>query len=93
MIDKEQVKHIASLARLVVNEEEVAVFTKQIGSILHYVETLSSADTVGVEPMVSVSPRRDPLRNDDVQTSMGREMILRNGPNVKDGCFAVPKMM
>jgi aspartyl-tRNA(Asn)/glutamyl-tRNA(Gln) amidotransferase subunit C len=93
MIDKEQVKHIASLARLVVTEEEVAVFTKQIGSILHYVEALSAADTDGVDPMVSVSPRNDPLRNDEVLASMGREALLRNGPNVKDDCFAVPKMM
>jgi aspartyl-tRNA(Asn)/glutamyl-tRNA(Gln) amidotransferase subunit C len=93
MMDKETVQHIASLARLVVTEEEISVFTKQIGSILHYVETLSAADTAGVEPMASVSPRHDPLRDDEVQASMPREKLLQNGPDIKNDCFAVPKMM
>ena len=93
MIDKEQVKHIAQLARLVVTEEEIAVFTKQIGSVLEYVETLSSADTDGVEPMASVSPRHDPLRDDEIRDSLPREELLQNGPDVKGGYFAVPKVI
>ena len=93
MIDNEQVKHIARLARLVVTEEEIAVFTKQIGSILEYVETLSSADTAGVEPMASASPRHDPLRNDEIHDSLPREGLLQNGPNVKSGYFAVPQVI
>lgn len=93
MIDNEQIKHIAKLARLVVTEEEMVVFTKQIGSILEYVETLSSADTDGVEPMASVSPRHDPLRNDEIRDSLPREELLQNGPNVKNGYFAVPKVI
>ena len=90
MIDKERVTHIARLARLVVTEEETAVFTRQIGSILQYVETLSAADTDGVEPMACVSPPRDPLRNDEARASMPREKLLQNGPDVKNGYFAVP---
>jgi aspartyl-tRNA(Asn)/glutamyl-tRNA(Gln) amidotransferase subunit C len=93
MIDKEQVKHIAKLARLVVTEEERAVFTKQIGSILEYVETLSIADTAGVEPMAAVPPLHDPLRNDELCDSLPREELLRNGPHVKNGYFVVPKVI
>jgi aspartyl-tRNA(Asn)/glutamyl-tRNA(Gln) amidotransferase subunit C len=93
MIDNAQVKHIARLARLVVTDEEATVFTRQIGSILTYVETLSAADTDGVEPMVSVSSRPDTLRNDEATASMPREKLLQNGPRTTDGCFAVPQVI
>jgi aspartyl-tRNA(Asn)/glutamyl-tRNA(Gln) amidotransferase subunit C len=93
VIEKDQVKHIAQLARLVVTEEETRVFAKQIGSVLEYVKKLNTVDTGGIEPTASVSPGRDPLRGDTVQASMPREKLLKNGPSVKKGCFAVPRVI
>jgi aspartyl-tRNA(Asn)/glutamyl-tRNA(Gln) amidotransferase subunit C len=93
MIDTEKVKYIARLSRLVVTEEEARVFTKQIGAILTYVEQLGSVETDGVEPTAFVSPRHDPLRNDVLQGSMPRNELLRNGPCVKNGYFAVPRVI
>jgi aspartyl-tRNA(Asn)/glutamyl-tRNA(Gln) amidotransferase subunit C len=93
MIEREQVKHIAQLARLVVTDEEIESFTKQIGSILEYVEKLNTVDTSGIEPTDDVAPGRDPHRNDEVQGSMPLEKLLQNGPCVKKGYFAVPRVI
>jgi aspartyl-tRNA(Asn)/glutamyl-tRNA(Gln) amidotransferase subunit C len=93
MIDTEQVKHIAQLARLVVTDEEARLFTKQLGSILEYVEKLNTVDTTGIELSAYASPRHDPLRNDELQGSIPSEKLLQNGPVVKKGCFAVPRVI
>jgi aspartyl/glutamyl-tRNA(Asn/Gln) amidotransferase, C subunit len=93
MIDREHVKHIASLARLALSEKEIEMFTGQLGSILQYADQLGKVDTANVEPTSFVSPRRDPLRDDAVQPSLPREKLLQNGPRVKNGHFAVPKVI
>jgi aspartyl-tRNA(Asn)/glutamyl-tRNA(Gln) amidotransferase subunit C len=92
VIDKQHVRHIAKLARLIVTEQESELFAMQIGSILEYIDQLNSIDTRTIEPTAYVSPRHDPLRNDEEQKPMPREDLLLNGPCVKNGYFAVPKV-
>ena len=93
MLDKEQVKHVARLARLAVSEEEIETFTGQLGAVLHYADHLNAVDTTNVEPTAFVSPEHDPLRSDTEKPSLPREELLRNGPSVKNGYFAVPKVI
>jgi aspartyl-tRNA(Asn)/glutamyl-tRNA(Gln) amidotransferase subunit C len=93
MITSEQVKHIAKLARCAITKQEIESFTRQIDAVLAYVEKLDTVDTAHVEPMAYVSRRRDSLRNDEEQGSIPREKLLRNGPNIKNGYFAVPQVM
>ena len=93
MLDKEQVKHVARLARLAVSEEEIETFTGQLGAVLHYADHLNAVDTTNVEPTSFVSPGHDPLRTDTEKPSLPREELLRNGPSVKNGYFAVPKVI
>lgn len=93
MIDRDLVQHIASLARLALSEKEIEMFTEQLGSILQYADQLGTVDTGNVEPASFVSPLRDPLRDDVVQPSLPKEELMRNGPRVKNGHFAVPKVI
>ncbi|MGB7568744.1 MAG: Asp-tRNA(Asn)/Glu-tRNA(Gln) amidotransferase subunit GatC [Chitinivibrionales bacterium] len=93
MINREHVKHIAELARLALSEKEVEMFTGQLDSVLQYSDQLNKVDTADVEPTSFVSPERDPLRDDVIQPSLPREKLLQNGPNVKKGHFAVPKVI
>jgi aspartyl-tRNA(Asn)/glutamyl-tRNA(Gln) amidotransferase subunit C len=93
MIDREHIKHIADLARLSLSEKEIGLFTGQLGSILQYADQLGTVDTANVEPTSFVSPRRDPLRDDVERPSLPREKLLQNGPLVKKGHFAVPKVI
>jgi aspartyl-tRNA(Asn)/glutamyl-tRNA(Gln) amidotransferase subunit C len=93
MIERKDVLHIAALARLTLSENEVEGMTKQLDSILDYINLLDSADTSGVEASAHMQPEHDPLRHDETTSSLQHEEILQNGPSVKKGHFAVPKVI
>jgi aspartyl-tRNA(Asn)/glutamyl-tRNA(Gln) amidotransferase subunit C len=93
MIDRGQVLKIAKLARLKLSETEVASFTKQLGSIFDFVKQLERVDTGNVEPTCFVELSRDTLRDDAEKPSLSQEEALRNGPKVKKGFFAIPKVI
>ena len=93
VIDKKSVEHIAHLARLELSEEEIDRFTGELGSILEYVRQLDKADTENVEPTSFMVPEHNPLREDVTQESLNKDQILQNGPDVKKGFFAVPKVI
>jgi aspartyl-tRNA(Asn)/glutamyl-tRNA(Gln) amidotransferase subunit C len=93
MITKEEVLKTAKLARLELSETEIAGFTVQLGAILGYVDQLSAAGGAGVEPTCFVAPSHDPLRDDAETPSLPAGSLLANGPSVKKGHFAVPKVI
>ncbi|MBN2188546.1 MAG: Asp-tRNA(Asn)/Glu-tRNA(Gln) amidotransferase subunit GatC, partial [Chitinispirillaceae bacterium] len=93
MIDREQVLKTAQLARLKLSEKETADFTGQLGAIIDFVKQLDGVDTAGVEPTCFVEPPHDPTRADAERPSLTQEETLRNGPKVKQGFFAVPKVI
>jgi aspartyl-tRNA(Asn)/glutamyl-tRNA(Gln) amidotransferase subunit C len=93
MIDREQVLRVAELARLKISEEEVTKFTVQLGSIIEFVEQLKSVDTSDVEPTCFVEPLHDPTRPDVEKPSLSQDELLKNGPKVKNGFFAIPKVI
>jgi len=93
MIDRDQVLHVAKLARLELSEEEIAGFTTQLGSILGHINQLNEIDVDGVDPTCFVEPQHDPLRSDEEVPSLSPEAALANGPSVKKGHFAVPKVI
>jgi aspartyl-tRNA(Asn)/glutamyl-tRNA(Gln) amidotransferase subunit C len=92
-ITREQVEHVAKLARLALSDEEQALFSRQLSSILTYVETLNRVDTSQVEPTSHVIPIQNVLREDDVNASLPREAALANAPDSDQGCFRVPKII
>jgi aspartyl-tRNA(Asn)/glutamyl-tRNA(Gln) amidotransferase subunit C len=93
MITREQILKIAKLGKLKLTETEIENFTGQLGSILEFVEQLDRVDTKGVEPTCFMEPPHDPLRDDTEKPSLTPEEILQNGPKVKNGFFAVPKVI
>jgi aspartyl-tRNA(Asn)/glutamyl-tRNA(Gln) amidotransferase subunit C len=93
MINKDVVKHIADLSRLSLSDTEVESYSRQLGSILSYVEHLDKVDTSGVEPTAFIAPAHDPLRDDTETPSLSPEELLANGPKVALGHFAVPKII
>ncbi len=93
MISRSDVEYIASLARLELREEEIESLTQELGSILTYIEQLNQADVSDVEPTCFVSPEHDPYRDDEARPSLSINRVLQNGPSVKKGFFAVPKVI
>ncbi len=92
-ITKEQVEHVARLARLEVSEDEKAMFARQLSGILTYMDQLKELDTKGVEPTATVLPTDNIFRDDDVRPSLPQEKALANAPDQTDGFFRVPKIL
>ncbi|HEV8243028.1 MAG TPA: Asp-tRNA(Asn)/Glu-tRNA(Gln) amidotransferase subunit GatC [Nitrospirales bacterium] len=92
-ITKEQVEHVARLARLEVSEDEKAMFARQLSGILTYMDQLKELDTKGVEPTATVLPTDNVFRDDNVRPSLTQERALANAPDQADGFFRVPKIL
>lgn len=92
-ITKEQVKHVAHLARLTFTEEEIEMFTKQLGDIINFAEQLNELDTDQVEETTHVEDITNVLREDLVRDWLTREDALRNAPDQQDGQVKVPAVL
>ncbi|MFW6264785.1 MAG: Asp-tRNA(Asn)/Glu-tRNA(Gln) amidotransferase subunit GatC [Bacillota bacterium] len=93
MIAREDVKYIANLSSLKIDDSDVDTFTKQIADILDYFEKLDELDTDKVVPTAYTVPMKNVLRKDIVEPSMDRDKVLANAPDKKAGQFRVPKIM
>ncbi|MFZ4453494.1 Asp-tRNA(Asn)/Glu-tRNA(Gln) amidotransferase subunit GatC [Salibacterium aidingense] len=92
-ITKEQVRHVAHLARLSVTEEEAATFTEQLDAIIEFAEQLNELETENVEPTTHVLDIHNVLRKDEQRPSLDREEALKNAPDQEDGQVKVPSVL
>jgi len=92
-LTREDVLHVAQLARLSLKPEEVDLFTRQLNDILGYMEKLQEADTAGVPPLAHVAPLANVFREDAVKTGLDRELSLQNAPGREEGSFVVPRII
>jgi aspartyl-tRNA(Asn)/glutamyl-tRNA(Gln) amidotransferase subunit C len=92
-ITKEEVVHVAKLARLNLDEEAIGLYTKQLGDILAYMETLNRVDTKDVPPTSHAIFINNAFRDDDVKASISVDRALGNAPESEDGSFVVPKVI
>ncbi|MFD2924616.1 Asp-tRNA(Asn)/Glu-tRNA(Gln) amidotransferase subunit GatC [Halobacillus naozhouensis] len=92
-ISKDEVKHVAHLARLSINEEEADMFTKQLDDIIMYAEQLNELDTDGVEPTTHVLDLQNVMRKDEPKKWITKEEALKNAPDKQDGQFKVPSIL
>jgi aspartyl-tRNA(Asn)/glutamyl-tRNA(Gln) amidotransferase subunit C len=90
MIDREQVLHVARLARLRLSEAEVERMSSELSSILDHIEKISELDLENVEPTSHVVEVENVLRADEPRESWPRERILDPAPDAADGGFRVP---
>ncbi|SDX97200.1 aspartyl-tRNA(Asn)/glutamyl-tRNA(Gln) amidotransferase subunit C [Evansella caseinilytica] len=92
-ITKNQVKHVANLARLEFSEKEMEVFAKQLDDIIGYAEQLNELDTTNVKPTSHVLDISNVLRADEVRQSLSNEAALKNAPDQADGQVKVPSVL
>lgn len=90
MIDRDQVLHVARLARLELSEEEVERMSRELSTILAHVERIGELDLEGVEPTSHVVALENVLRADEPRPSWPRERILEAAPDPAEGAFRVP---
>ena len=92
-VDAKTVKRIGSLARIRIEENEVAAYQEELNAILGFVEQLNEIDVEGVVPMTSVTPMTLRLRDDVVSDGDYAEKIVVNAPLSEDNFFMVPKVI
>lgn len=92
-ISKEEVLHVAHLARLNIEDESVDALAGQVGKILEYVDMLNQVDTDGVAPTTHAIFLTNAFREDCEAAHMDREKALANAPDRQDGNFLVPRVI
>jgi aspartyl-tRNA(Asn)/glutamyl-tRNA(Gln) amidotransferase subunit C len=90
VIDREQVLHVARLARLRLAEEEIERMSRELSSVLDHIEKISELDLDGVVPTSHVVEVDNVLRADEPRPSWPKEHVLENAPDVAAGGFRVP---
>ncbi len=90
MIDRDQVLHVARLARLELSEAELDKMAGELSGILDHVERMNELDLEGVEPTTHVVQLENVLRADEPRPSWPREEILEPAPDPDEGAFRVP---
>ena len=92
-INSEEVRELAALARLRLDEAEIDRMTHELDGILGYIETVKNLPTADVEPMTHAVPFDCPMREDVSGQSLTVEEALQNAPRRRDGSFEVPRIL
>lgn len=92
-LDEVQVRHVAKLSRLKLNDQDISRYSGQLMGILDYVKQLSEVNVDGVEPMAHPLPLSNVLREDVVDPSLPVDKALENAPGRDGPYFTVPKVL
>ena len=90
MIDRDQVLHVARLARLRLEEDEIDRMSRELSGVLDHIEKISELDLEGVTPTSHVVEVENVLRPDEPRPSLPRERVLAYAPDAAGGGFRVP---
>lgn len=92
-IAPDQVRHVAKLARLALDDAALDRFAPQLESILGYIAQIGEVDVANVEPMAHALPISNVLREDVVGPSLPLDKVLQNAPESDGPFFKVPKII
>jgi len=92
-ITTDEVRHVAYLARLKVDEEELGKMTEQLNNILSYMDKLNELDTSGLEPMAHALPLNNAFREDTAESLFESDETMANAPQRDKAFFLVPRVI
>ena len=92
-IDKDTVKHIAKLARISLDEKKINSLSKDLSSIMEFIEKLNELNTEKTVPLTSIINASLRTRKDEVSDDKIRDQILKNSPEKNEEFFVVPKVI
>ena len=92
-ITRADVQHVARLARLGLDDEEMDLLAAELDHILDAMQALRQLDTSAIPPTAQVIPLRNVMRDDAVRPSWPLDDIVRNAPAMRDGQFLVPPVL
>jgi aspartyl-tRNA(Asn)/glutamyl-tRNA(Gln) amidotransferase subunit C len=92
-ISRDDVAHVARLARLHIDDAELDLFTEQLGSILDHAADVEALDLDDVPPTSHPYPLRNVVRPDEVRPCLDRDEVLAQAPSAEGGMFRVPPVL
>ena len=92
-IDKETIKHISKLARISLDDKKIHNLSKDLSSIIKFIEKLNKLNTDDIKPLTSIIDASLKSRKDEILEGKIREQILKNSPEKTDEFFVVPKVL
>ncbi len=92
-ITEKDVRHVAALAQLKLNETEVETFSRQLSRILEYFEMLRAVETPDAEPAAPTPVRDNVFREDVARPCLSSQQALKNAPAADQACFKVPRII
>ena len=92
-IDKDTVKHISKLARISLDEKKINNLSKDLSSIMKFIEKLNELNTDKITPLTSIINTSLKSREDEVKDGKIRDQILKNSPEKNEEFFVVPKVI
>ena len=92
-LSRDDVAKVAKLARLRLSDEELNMFTEQLGGVLEHANDMNSLDLSALEPTSNPFGLTNVTREDIIWKSLDREAVLAEAPDAQDGRFAVPRIL
>ena len=92
-IDKDTLKHISKLARISLDDKKIDALSKNLSSIITFIEKLDELNTDEITPLTSIIDASLKSRKDETKDGKIRDQILKNSPEKNDEFFVVPKVM
>jgi aspartyl-tRNA(Asn)/glutamyl-tRNA(Gln) amidotransferase subunit C len=92
-ISRDDVAHVAHLARLELTDDELELFTAQLGAVLEHAADVEALDVGDVPPTMHPYPLRNVFRADEVRPGVDRDEVLGQAPSAEDGRFKVPAIL
>ena len=92
-ISRDEVVHVAQLARLELSDDEIDAFTRQLGDILEHAADIEALDVGDIAPTAHPLPLVNVLRSDELTASVDRDEVLAQAPAAEDGQFRVPPVL
>ncbi len=92
-ISREEVDHMASLARLNLTDEEAEMYREQLSELLGFFNKLSELDTDDIQPTSTILPAQTVLRNDEPKVNVSQEALLKNAANESKNMFKVKAVL
>ena len=92
-ISRDDVVHVAHLARLELTDDEIDLFTEQLGAVLEHAEDVAALETEGVPATAHPLPIENVLRDDEPRPSLDRDEVLAQAPAAEDHRFRVPRIL
>jgi len=92
-VSKEEILHIAKLADLKINEDEIDEYAKNLEDILEFMEVLDSVNTDEVEETIGTLSNVNVFRKDEVKEFEDKEALLQNAPDRESNMFKIPKVI